>query len=63
MGRNILLITTDQQRYDGLGYNGVRDRGSDGDCSPPPAHTRTGGIPASGSYLECLTANRTFGQG
>ena len=52
MGRNILLITTDQQRYDGLGYNGVRDRGSDGDCSPPPAHTRTGGIPASGSYLE-----------
>lgn len=24
MGRNILLITTDQQRYDGLGCNGGR---------------------------------------
>ena len=38
------------------------DRGRDGDCSPPPARTRTGGIPASGSYLECLTAKRTLGR-
>jgi hypothetical protein len=25
-------------------------RGRDGDCSPPPARTRTGAINASGSY-------------
>ena len=40
-----------------------RDRGRDGDCSPPPAQTRTGPIKASGSYLECLTAKRWLGQG
>ena len=39
------------------------DRGRDGDCSPPPAQTRTGPIKAYGSYLECLTAKRTCGQG
>jgi len=39
------------------------DRGRDGDCSPPPAQTRTGPIKASGSYLEYLTAKRTLGQG
>jgi hypothetical protein len=42
---------------------GVRDRGRDGDCSPPPAQIRAGRIPAHGSYLECLTAKRTFGHG
>src|SRR5262249_11965243 len=41
----------------------AQDRGRDGDCSPPPAQTRTGPIRASGSYLECLTAKRTCGQG
>ena len=41
----------------------ARDRGRDGDCSPPPAQTRTGPIKASGSYLECLTAKRWLGQG
>jgi SHS family lactate transporter-like MFS transporter len=39
------------------------DRGRDGDCSPPPAQTRTGPIKASGSYLEYLTAKRALGQG
>jgi hypothetical protein len=38
-------------------------RGRDGHRWPPPAQIRTSGIPASGSYLECLTAKRTFGQG
>src|SRR5713226_7644691 len=32
--------------YDTLGNS----RGRDGDCSPPPARTRTGAINASGSY-------------
>ena len=41
----------------------LRDRGRDGDCSPPPAQTRTGPIKASGSYLEYLTAKRALGQG
>lgn len=38
-------------------------RGRDGHRWPPPAQIRTSGIPASGSYLECLTAKRTLGQG
>ena len=38
-------------------------RGRDGHCWPPPAQIRTSGIPASGSYLECLTAKRALGQG
>ena len=42
---------------------GLQDRGRDGDCSPPPAQTRTGPIKASGSYLEYLTAKRALGQG
>jgi hypothetical protein len=29
----------------------------------PPAQIRTCGLPAYGSYLGCLTAKRTFGQG
>ena len=41
----------------------IGDRGRDGDCSPPPAQTRTGPIKASGSYLEYLTAKRALGQG
>jgi hypothetical protein len=40
---------------------GLQDRGRDGDCSPPPAQTRTGPIKASGSYLEYLTAKRALG--
>jgi hypothetical protein len=43
--------------------NGFQDGGRDGDCSPPPAQTRTGPIKASGSYLEYLTAKRALGQG
>ena len=38
-------------------------RGRDVHCWTPPAQIRTGGIPASGSYLGCLTAKRTLGQG
>src|SRR5580704_961526 len=46
------------------GRKNARGAGSrDGDCSPPPAQTRTGPIKASGSYLEYLTANRALGQG
>ena len=29
----------------------------------PPAQIRTGGIPAYGSHLGCLTAKRMLGQG
>ena len=45
------------------GIDVLDDRGRDGDCSPPPAQTRTGPIKASGSYLEYLTAKRALGQG
>jgi len=38
-------------------------RGRDGCYQPPPAQIRTSGTPASGSYLECLTAKRCCGQG
>ena len=38
-------------------------RGRDEDCSPPPAQIRTGPIKAYGSYLGCVTAKRTLGQG
>ena len=41
----------------------IRDRGRDAHCWAPPAQIRTGGIPASGSYLGCLTAKRISGQG
>jgi hypothetical protein len=44
-------------------HHSTLDRGRDGDCSSPPAQTRTGPIKASGSYLEYLTAKRALGQG
>jgi len=34
------------------------DRGRDAHHCAPPAQIRTGGIPAYGSHLGCLTANR-----
>ncbi len=34
------------------------DRGRDAHHCAPPAQNRTGGIPAYGSHLGCLTANR-----
>jgi hypothetical protein len=42
---------------------GDLDRGRDGPDGPPPAQIRTGGFPASGSYLGYRTWNRTFGYG
>lgn len=42
---------------------GTVNRGRDAHCWAPPAQIRTCGIPASGSYLGCLTAKRWFGQG
>ena len=53
-------FTNNQAERDG---RMMKDRGRDGDCSPPPAQTRTGPIKASGSYLEYLTAKRELGQG
>jgi hypothetical protein len=41
----------------------VADRGRDAHHCAPPAQNRTGGIPAYGSHLGCLTANRWDGQG
>jgi hypothetical protein len=38
-------------------------RGRDASLEAPPAQIRASGIPAHGSYLGCLTANRTLGQG
>src|SRR5271166_4345473 len=38
-------------------------RGRDAHYWAPPAQIRTCGLPAYGSYLGCLTAKRTFGQG
>ena len=38
-------------------------RGRDERFRPPPAQIRTCGIPAYGSYLGCLTANRCCGYG
>ena len=49
-------------RYVGRQELGLEDRGRNGDCSPPPAQTRTGPIKA-GSYLEYLTAKRCCDQG
>ena len=37
--------------------------GRDAPFGAPPGQIRTSGIPASGSYLGCLTAKRTLGQG
>jgi hypothetical protein len=41
----------------------INDRGRDAGYPAPPAQIRTGPIKASGSYLGCLAANRTFGHG
>ncbi len=38
-------------------------RGRDAGYPAPPAQIRTGPIKASGSYLGCLAAKRTAGQG
>src|SRR5689334_7179217 len=38
-------------------------RGRDAHYWAPPAQIRTCGLPAYGSYLGCLTAKRTLGQG
>src|SRR5271166_3068466 len=40
-----------------------RHTGRDAHYWAPPAQIRTCGLPAYGSYLGCLTAKRTFGQG
>ena len=39
------------------------DRGRDTHYWVPPAQNRTGGIPAYGSHLGCLTAKRSRGHG
>ena len=39
------------------------DRGREHHCWCPPAQIRTSPIRASGSYLGCLTAKRSLGQG
>ena len=39
------------------------DRGRDVRYWTPPAQIRTGGFPAYGSHLGCLTAKRSLGQG
>ena len=41
----------------------IEDRGRDARYRAPPAQIRTCPIRAYGSYLECLTAKRSFGQG
>jgi hypothetical protein len=38
-----------------------RYRGRDARCRAPPAQIHASGFPARGSYLGCLTANRTCG--
>jgi hypothetical protein len=43
--------------------SGFVDRGRDAGCPAPPAQIRTCPIQASGSYLGCLAANRSLGQG
>ena len=40
-----------------------RVRGRDGPFGPPPARSRTRGIPSYGSYLGCLAWSRTLGYG
>src|SRR4051794_21434446 len=37
-------------------------RGRDADHSAPPAQNRTGGFPAYGSHLGCVTAKRSLGR-
>ena len=44
-------------------YNTEVNRGRDAHYWAPPAQNRTGGIPAYGSHLGCLTRKRTEGQG
>src|SRR5262245_40759270 len=46
------------RRFTSVSAPPVHDRGRDGDCSPPPAQTRTGPIRASGSYLEWIDPAR-----
>src|SRR3954453_22527215 len=43
--------------------NAFGDRGREPSYPGPPAQIRASRIPALGSYLGCLTANRTLGQG
>ena len=42
---------------------GVYLRGRSAPHGVPPAQIRTGGFPAYGSHLGCLTAKRSLGQG
>ena len=44
-----LTFGKDPRTYD-MAARILNGRGRDGDCSPPPARTRTGAINASGSY-------------
>ena len=44
-------------------HSSYRDRGRDIHYWVPPAQNRTGGIPAYGSHLGCLTAKRSRGHG
>src|SRR5208283_2859953 len=53
----------DDCTYQGGNYWTLFNRGRDGHYWAPPAQIRTCGLPAYGSYLGCLTAKRTFGQG
>jgi hypothetical protein len=50
---SVEYVTTRHQRY----------RGREPGCPGPPAQIRAGPIRALGSYLGCLTAKRTEGQG
>ena len=50
---SVEYVTTRYQRY----------RGREPGCPGPPAQIRAGPIRALGSYLGCLTAKRTEGQG
>jgi hypothetical protein len=54
-GQNILAIPASPRVDD--------HRGRDASYPAPPAQIRTGPTQASGSYLGCLTAKRTLGQG
>ena len=57
--------TQDSVRGCRLGFAAVAIPGDMVSCAfkAQPAQNRASGIPAHGSYLGCLTANRTLGQG
>ena len=61
--RVIYISRLGSRLWDRPAKPGIADRGRSAPHGVPPAKIRTGGFPAYGSHLGCLTAKRSLGQG